>query len=157
MEFNGTFLATIVTFIVFVFLMNKILYAPVLNIMEERKRVIDGNYQSASDNDTKTEELTNQKEQKLEEAKNDAREKYVDALDDFKSKKSDLINDAQRVAQEELESSRANLESLSNEAKQGLKNKMTELANDITEKILGYRSEVNGFDNDVVDRVLWKE
>ena len=55
MEFNGTFLATIITFIVFVFLMNKILYAPVLNIMEERRRVIDGNYQTASDNDTKTE------------------------------------------------------------------------------------------------------
>lgn len=157
MEFNGTFLATIITFIVFVFLMNKILYAPVLSIMEERRRVIDGNYQSASDNDTKTEELTNQKEEKLEEAKSDARSKYVDTLDDFKSKKTDLVSGAQKVAQEELESSRANLENLSNETKQGLKNKMTDLANDITEKILGYRSEVKGFDNDVVDRVLWKE
>ena len=157
MEFNGTFLATIITFIVFVFLMNKILYAPVLSVMEERRRVIDGNYQSASNNDTKTEELTNQKEEKLEEAKSDARSKYVDTLDDFKSKKTDLVSDAQKVAQEELETSRANLENLSNETKQGLKNKMTDLANDITEKILGYRSEVKGFDNDVVDRVLWKE
>lgn len=157
MEFNGTFLATIITFIVFVFLMNKILYAPVLNIMEERRRVIDGNYRTVSDNDTKTEELENQKEEKLEEAKSDARDKYVNTLDDFKSKKADLVNNAQKVAQEELETSRVNLENLSDEAKQGLKNKMTELANDITEKILGYRSEVKGFDNDVVDRVLWKE
>ena len=157
MEFNGTFLATIVTFIVFVCLMNKILYAPVLNIMEERKRVIDGNYQTASDNDTKSEELANQKEAKLDEAKNDARGKYVDALNDFKSKRADLVNDAQSVAHEELERSRAAREKLSNEAKQGLKNRMTELANDITEKVLGYRSEINGFDNDVVDRVLWRE
>ena len=43
MEFNATFLATIISFIVFVFLMNKILYAPILNIMEERKNFINDN------------------------------------------------------------------------------------------------------------------
>ena len=37
MEFNGTFLASIVSFIVFVFLMNKVLYAPMGKIVKERK------------------------------------------------------------------------------------------------------------------------
>jgi F0F1-type ATP synthase membrane subunit b/b' len=50
MEFNGTFFVTIITFIVFVFLMNKILYAPILNIMEERKNFVDGNYKTALEN-----------------------------------------------------------------------------------------------------------
>ena len=58
MEFNATFLATIVTFIVFVLLMNKVLYAPVLGIMEERKAFIDGNYKAATDNEAKVAELT---------------------------------------------------------------------------------------------------
>ena len=65
MEFNATFLVTIITFIVFVFLMNKILYAPILGIMEERKRVVDGNYKLASENDNKFEELALEKEEKL--------------------------------------------------------------------------------------------
>ena len=50
MEFNATFLATIISFIVFVFLMNRILYAPVLNIMSERKAYINGNYKAAEEN-----------------------------------------------------------------------------------------------------------
>ena len=58
MEFNGTFLATIITFIVFVILMNKVLYVPILSIMEERKSIIDENYKSAQENDTKSAELT---------------------------------------------------------------------------------------------------
>ena len=57
MEFNATFLATIISFVLFVILMNKILYAPILSIMEERKAFIDGNYKSAKENDEKVAEL----------------------------------------------------------------------------------------------------
>ena len=32
---------------------------------------------------------------------------------------------------------------------------MTDLANDIVEKMLGYRSEVPYFDNEKVDRILY--
>ena len=49
MEFNATFLATIISFIIFVLLMNKILYAPILNIMEERRKFIDANYKAAEE------------------------------------------------------------------------------------------------------------
>ena len=65
MEFNATFLATIISFIVFVILMNKILYAPILNIMEERKNFIDGNYKSAEENNAKSQKLTQEKEEKI--------------------------------------------------------------------------------------------
>ena len=61
MEFNATFLATIISFILFVFLMNKILYAPILNIMAERKAYIDGNYNLANENDDKTKAISEEK------------------------------------------------------------------------------------------------
>lgn len=157
MEFNGTFLVTIITFIVFVFLMNKILYQPVLDIMEERRKFIDGNYQAVSDNDSKSGELSDKKAERLKDAKDDARVKYLETINDFKSQKADLVNVAQENARQELERFSGELENLSNDAKRGLKDRMTELANDIVEKVLGYRSEVKGFDNDVVDRVLWRE
>ena len=77
MEFNATFIVTIITFIVFVFLMNKILYAPILNIMEERRNVIDGNYKLANDCDEKSQDLVAEKEEKIAEARNVARGKYT--------------------------------------------------------------------------------
>lgn len=157
MEFNATFLATIISFIVFVFLMNKILYAPVLSIMEERKSFVDGNYKSAEDNNTKSKELAEEKEEKLLEAKEDAKNKYNETLDGYKTQKAEFVAEAQKTAKDELEQSKIELENVSNEVKNSLKGSMTDLANDIVEKIIGYRSEVQGFDDEVVNKVLWEK
>ncbi len=155
MEFNATFLVTIVSFLVFVFLMNKILYAPVLNIMEERKNFVDGNYNSANENDAKSEELTHQKEEKIAGAKDEARGKYVSTLEGYKTQKAEKLTEAQNSAKDELEQAKADLQRLSDDVKNGLKGSMTDLANDIVEKVIGYRSEVNGFDDNMVNEVLW--
>lgn len=155
MEFNATFLATIISFILFVILMNKILYAPILNIMEERKNFVDANYNSAKENDAKSEDLVNEKEEKLSGAKDDARDKYLETIDGYKTQKSEMIADAQDSAKEELEQARADLKALSDDVKNGLKGSMTDLANDIVEKVIGYRSEVNGVDDSKVNEVLW--
>ena len=155
MEFNGTFLATIITFILFVFIMNKILYRPILGIMEERKSFIDSNYKIVDENNAKMEELAAEKEAKLNDAKDDARGKYLESIDEFKNQKADIISDAQRVASEEIERSREELKGTSDEAKSALKGSMNELANDIVEKVIGYRSNIESFDDEVVSNVLW--
>ena len=157
MEFNATFLATIVTFIMFVILMNKILYAPILNIMEERRKFIDENYKSAEENNLKSQTLAQEKEEKISEARENARGEYNVAVEGYKTQRADIVAEAQNTAKEELARSGFELENLSNEVKQGLKSSMTDLANDIVEKIIGYRSEVQGFDEDVVNKVLWEK
>ena len=155
MEFNGTFLATIVTFIVFVLVMNKILYAPILGIMEERRNFIDSNYKDAQDNDKKSEELNAEREDKLNSAKDDARSKYIETVDEYKSKRVKELADANSSAVEKVEQAENELNHVSDEVKDALKGSMTNLASDIVEKIIGYRSEVQGFDNEKVSSVLW--
>lgn len=155
MEFNATFLVTIITFIVFVFVMNKVLYAPILGIMEQRKTFIDSNYDEAKSNNEKSASLTEEREEKLDEAKDDARAKYLESVDEYKSKRADEINSAQNEVREELEQSREELKHISDSVKDELKGRMTNLASDIVEKVIGYRSEVQDFDNEVVSSVLW--
>lgn len=157
MEFNGTFLASIITFVVFVFLMNKILYAPILNIMEERKTYIDDNYRSRDEASEKIEEITKVIENKHSEAKEEARTQYSKVLNEFKNEKSELVSNAMSLAKEEQENAKIELENVSNEVKNALKGSMTDLANDIVEKVIGYRSEVQGFDDEVVNKVLWEK
>ena len=62
MEFNGTFIATIPTFILFVFLMNKVLYAPILQVMTQRESFIKANYDEAQENRQKVKELTEERD-----------------------------------------------------------------------------------------------
>ena len=155
MNFNGTFFATIITFIVFVFVMNKILYAPILGIMEARKKFIDENYQNARQNDNKSDELNAERETQLDGARNDARKKYLESIAEFKKGRDDKISAVQSDIKEKLQTSGDELLQLSNEVKNELKSSMTNLAGDIVEKVLGYRSEVEGFDDETVNSVLW--
>ena len=156
MEFNGTFLVTIISFVLFVFVMNKILYESINNIVAQRREFVDENLRTADINHKKANEISAQKEEKLKGARNDARNKYSDAVVDFKNKKNDILKNAQCDADNELMQTYENLNNLSNEAKEGLKGRMTDLANDIVEKMIGYRSEVQGFDNDAVNRILYQ-
>ena len=157
MEFNGTFLATIMSFLVFVYLMNKILYVPMRKIVNERHAVVEGNYSAAAENDKKAEELVAEREEKLVEAKNDARKQYNELLDGFKSDKSKIIQSAQEKSKTELENAYKDLNNVSNDAKEALKGSMNDLANDIVEKVLGYHSEIQGFDNETVDKILYSQ
>ena len=47
MEFDATFLIALLSFLLFIFIMNKIFYAPVLKIMQERQSFVEQNYDSA--------------------------------------------------------------------------------------------------------------
>ena len=156
MEFNATFLATIVSFIVFVFLMNKVLYAPILNVMEARKNFIADNLKTAEKNNAKSKKLAEKREEKLLEAKEDAKEAFQETIEEFKTQGDKVIADAQETAKGNVEQSKIELENVSNEAKQSLKGSMVDLANDIVEKVIGYRSEVQGFDDRTVDEILYK-
>lgn len=155
MEFNGTFFASIISFLVFVFLMNKVLYAPMEKIVAERRRVIDENYNSADEFADKAQKLETKVQEELDTAKDNARQKYDEILGSFKEQKSEIVKQAQDSSLGELETSYEALNNVSNEAKENLKSRMTDLANDIAEKILGYRSEVKGFDNDSINKILY--
>ena len=156
MEFNATILVVAVSFIVFAFAMNLILYKPILDIMQKRKEFIDENYKSASENDETSSTISAEIDEKKDAAKSDARNKYNEIIDDFKNKKSELVQQAQQVAQVELDKSNCELLAVSNEMKENLKGSMTTLANEIVEKIIGYRSEIQDFDSNKVNEILYK-
>ena len=136
--------------------LEKVHQATILNIMEERKNFIEDNYKIVEKNDEKIRNLNKKREEKLLEAKNEAKEVYNEAIDEYKTQKAEIITEAQNTAKEELEESRVELENLSNETKEYLKNSMTDLANDIVEKVIGYRSEVSGYDTKTIDEILYQ-
>ncbi len=156
MEFNGTFFATIITFIIFVFVMNKVLYEPMRKIVNARREFIDGNYSDAAECDKKAEDLNKNRDEKIVEAKDDARKQYNELLNDFKAERSEKVKSAQENSAKELEEEYSKLSNISNEAKERLKGSMNDLANDIVEKVIGYRSEIQGFDDNKINEILYR-
>lgn len=156
MEFNGTFFAAIISFLVFVFLMNKVLYEPIQKIMKERDALVNSNYSEAENNNKKAEELLEEHDAKIVDAREDARTKYNEILDEYKEQRADIVSNAQSAAKDDLEQAYASLQNVSEDAKQKLKWHIGGLANDIIEKVLGYRSDIQELDNDTVDKILYK-
>lgn len=157
MDFNGTFFAAIISFIVFVFIMNKLLYEPVHKIVKERNSYIEGNIQAANENNAKADELSKVRDEKLVCAKEDARGKYNEILAGYKEQRAGIVKEAQNKSHDELEVAYSDLRNVSDEAKESLKGRMADLAGDIVEKVLGYRSEIHDFNNEKVNEILYHE
>lgn len=155
MEFNGTFFVAIISFLIFVFVMNKVLYVPVRKIVAQRREFIEGNYSDAEENNKKAEHLEQNREDKLIETKDSARKQYNEMLNEFKSERAEIVQSARQQAGNELDEESVKLTNVSNEAKDRLKGSMNDLANDIVEKVIGYRSDIQGFDDNKVNEILY--
>ena len=114
MEFNATFLISAISFIVFTFLMNVILYKPLENVVNERENLINGNYDDADKNKEKAKSLLDIVTEKLAKSKSDAKSVYntekqkaedevSKILADAKSKNNDFISESKNKLQEEAQ------------------------------------------------------
>ena len=114
MEFNATFLISAISFIVFTFLMNLILYKPLEKVVNEREELINGNYDDADKNKEKAKSLLDIVTEKLAKSKSDAKSVYntekqkaedevSKILADAKSKNNDFISESKNKLQEEAQ------------------------------------------------------
>lgn len=61
LEFNATFLVSMISFIVFIIIMNAIFYKPILGVIEERENFINDHYNDAKNSKDKAQSLLEQK------------------------------------------------------------------------------------------------
>ncbi len=80
-EFNATFLVAMLSFVVFIIIMNAIFYRPILNIVKKREDYISENYNQAKFLDEKTLNLQNSKEEQLNNVRVDCRHRIETAID----------------------------------------------------------------------------
>ena len=90
MEFNGTFIVAFISFIIFTFIMNIILYKPINDIVQKRKKYIDDNYDEAKDNAQKTKTILEDRKDKLSKARFEAKEKVDTQVNTAKNKKDEI-------------------------------------------------------------------
>ena len=69
-EFNATFLVAMLSFVLFIMIMNAIFYRPVLNIMRKREEYINSNYNEANSNSEEAQKLDAQRTEKIQQTQN---------------------------------------------------------------------------------------
>lgn len=153
-EFNATFLIAMISFVVFIIIMNAILYRPILSIMEERKSYIDDNNNAATNSKNKIQNILDDKEKRLNEAAIQSKKIVSDRVEKENISALDMTEKAKTESLNEISSAKNKLSNEANETKEILKTNIKDLAENISSKILGENFVIENVDNEIIDKVL---
>lgn len=137
MEFDGTFLISVISFIVFVFVMNAVFYNPILRIMKNREDVVENNFNSAVSIKSEILKQENYHSEQLNISRNQAQKTLDFEMQKLKSKKSKIIADYKHNLISNTEKEKDNLRKSALEAKETLKDNVVDIAKSISNILLG--------------------
>ena len=136
MDIGATLIAQTVVMIVFVAICWRYIYPPIVAAMQERQKKISDGLEAAKKADDSLEEAKLAYEKELDQAKSEA----AAILDKANARASQIINDATSKADVEAEkimaSASTNIENETNKAREELRQQMSDIIIDTTQKIL---------------------
>lgn len=142
LEFNATFFVAMFSFIIFMLMMNSILYKPLSQIVEQRENIVNGNYSEAETTISKIEDLQSQHKTNIEETRAIAKEQFNKKLNNYKAQKDTILESAKSIAKKDMAIAQAKLDGEENSAKIILKSEVLGLASQIASKLLSEDVEI---------------
>ena len=132
-EININLVFTIINLIVLYLLMKKFLFGPILNVMEQRKNMIDQQFASAKDTEEQAYELKGKYEDALKSAKDESMRIVNQAKDEAKVQAERIVKDANTQAGTMLDKAKEN-------AMKAMESRVAEIALDAASKIMGEKN-----------------
>ena len=137
MEFNATLIVSAVSFIIFVIIMNQILYKPVLAIMQKRQEYINNNKLAAEEHEKHANELLDDKQKKINAAHKKSRDIVAAKTESIKNEKAKALNSAKSEMSTMVEAQKNDLYNEKNNVYFGFRDNVADIANNITTKLIG--------------------
>ncbi len=153
-EFNATFLIAMVSFVLFIIIMNKILYEPILSVINERQDYIDKNNNAALDSKNMSKSILDDKEKKLNDAAIASKKLISERVIQENNTSAKLTEDARIKSLSDIDSAKKDLQHEVEQTKEALKNNVKDLAENISSKILGENITIDTVDDELIDREL---
>lgn len=143
-EFNATFLVAMLSFVVFIMIMNAIFYRPILNIMRKRDEYINSNYDEAKKLSEQAEKLDIKKTETIQQTQNECRTEIKNVVENAQGLASKNVQDARTEVKNEIQLKKDSLVRES-EALEGVleSSVVTDLASSITSKFMSKDLAVN--------------
>ncbi len=153
MSINATLLIQMIAFMLLIWLVNKVLWAPLSKLMEDRqKKIADG--LSAAEKGKHELELA---EQKAKDVLKDAKTQAQNILGQAEKRGSEIVEDAKVKATEEAgrikASAQAEIEQEVSRAREGLRKEVASIAISGAEKILGKEVDAAAH-NDMLETLI---
>ena len=131
-----TMIFTWVNLIILVFLMKKLLFKPVLNMLEARDKEVNEMYSKAETAQSSAEALEKEYNEKLSSAKEEAAKIMKDAKHDATLRGEEIVGEAKREASAILEKAQKEIEREKEAAISEIKGDIADIAVDIAQKVI---------------------
>ena len=136
MEFNATFLVSTISFILFVFLMNKIFYEPLTNMICYREKLVNETLNEADGLKRETDAILLDKENKLNKARQDSKSLIAKSIDEASKVSKEATSKAKENSIRKINSQKEDLAVQDQEMRQQLNDSINEISAKIIGKIL---------------------
>lgn len=138
MEFNATLLISSISFVIFVIIMNQILYKPILAIMRQRKDYIDNNKLAVDEHKKHAQMLIDDKDKKIVEANKKSRDIVAATVESLKAEKSKMLGNTKSEMNDYFNSKKQTIAEEKDNTVNNLAFNVADIANNITTKLVGY-------------------
>ncbi len=145
LEFDGTFLFALLSFIIFVILMNLILYRPIMKIIDERQKFLDKNKNTVAQSKQKAADVIKNMEDEILGAKLEASNILSETQNSIKAEKNEAIKNKKEEIKEKTLSYHTFLISEKNEAYNQLNKEVNDFVKITVSKILDEDIENLGY------------
>ena len=136
-QLNITLFIQIINFLVLLFLLNVLLYKPIMAKIREREATIRKDQEKAVELEQKVLDQENRHQQELAKARQTAVQEKGALLGEAKQKEADILEKARAEASLIVDQMKASIQVEAEQVRKTLKAQMTPLARSITEKVLG--------------------
>lgn len=154
LQIDGTSIVIAVSFIVFVIIMQKIFYAPITEVRQERSDYISNNNKIAGQKIEESEQLIKDYETKIAQTKIQSAKLVSQLTDEANQKKLSRLAEKSQQVNAQLNAKREELEKEKNNAVEALKPQIINLASFISSKILGEEIPVSGISREIIDKAV---
>ncbi len=154
-EFNATFLVAMLSFTVFIFIMNAIFYRPILEIIRKRETYINSNYEDSKRFEADANEYKTTHSAKIQQTQEKCRHEFKKAIEKAQNKATDKVKMAKENSKFEIIQKKEKIVQEESKLKQEIKQTVVkDLASSIASKILGLETTVEHSDYEPVNKVM---
>jgi len=153
---NGTLVVIVISFIVFVILMQKIFYGPITEIRRKRSEYIKKMKDEANEAFLETAKLNNDYQENIKNARKKVFEKTAELLNEANEEKSKVLEDKKQQNSEYLDEQKQIIQNDKTQAIEVLKGQVMDYAYNISRKILGEEVSMAGLSPEIVEKAINK-
>lgn len=134
---NATLLVQLVNFLLLMYLLNRLLFRPMLRVLEERSQRTEGRRKQAAQITSEGQALWDDYQKRLQAAKADADRTRTQVIRQAEAQRDRLLEDASAEADKAVAQVRARLRAESEDARKALRAQVGPLAAAVAQRILG--------------------